>query len=161
MLADGMIVWRCWVIWCVTSAFLMHTLQDNPLTPPHRLRDWKIMVIPVLLLVAQVGASLPLVILQFLKAIGKPTKDGAVVYKGAGSASIYLSLALTVIVTTLIVGRLWRVHRMVKGNFSDPEATTRPSGQYIQVILALVESGSLYTLFLVAVSLWFLLETPY
>ena len=73
-------------------------------------------------------------------------------YKAWTSTVLFMTLIYNWIVTALIVGRLWWADRRLKANYT----AGAPPKDYIKIIIALVESGALYSIALGAFLLAYL-----
>lgn len=113
-----------------------------------RSRDYKVVVIPaILLIVTIVDGSL---IMAFAGHGYGADHNGPL--HALISAYYVLGLIFNTLVTALIVGRIWMVgHR-------SRSTGTRQNGVYLRVIVCLIESGSLY---LVTLAVYLILYSTY
>lgn len=104
------------------------------------------MVVPGLLLVGQVSASLAATILDIIKiCIGSDDVREAR-YQHSAAAMSWMSFSVNIITTGMIVGRLWWADRRLKSAFSNSNNTVPQTG-YNRIIISIIESGAIYTVF--------------
>ncbi|KAJ7594904.1 hypothetical protein C8J56DRAFT_927929 [Mycena floridula] len=127
ILGDSIVVWRCYHVWG---------------------RDWKICVLPVLLIIASAVCGFGQGVI-FAQAREIHSAFGVELEHWNGSVFI-LSLCTNVLVTTLIAARIWFISRQINSVLST-------SFKYRRVLALVVESGSIYSSALVIeITLYFL-----
>lgn len=123
LIADCTITWRLWVIWS----------------------DIRVIAIPVLLLLAQLGAGIALVVLEIIRIVGPWTPFRNDQYLSAWIVMVYTSMVCNFMVIGLIIFRLWKVDRDTKQHRGLHGGT-----RYGRIIMVLIESGAIYIVFTVA-----------
>lgn len=128
MIADLTICWRLYVIWR---------------------RDLRVMILPALLVLGQLGSEGTIFVLDTIKIFRGYGDHRQAIYRSAVKASVCQSMVLNVLCTSMIVGRLWWAERQVKKSFSSSNRGMPSNARlsYIKIILALIESGSLYLVY--------------
>lgn len=135
IIADGTVAWRMYIVWA---------------------RDKRVLALALVLLAGVVAASVGVlqndfsVIAQDVKLAkqGAPDDFTVIDASAAGyqrwlSAQLLVSLAFNLVATGMIVGRLWWANTRMKRTSTRPN--DRIMGGYIKIIIALVESGAIYT----------------
>lgn len=127
VVADSALVWRLWIVW---------------------LRDYRIMVIPVIAWLGLLGCGLAVLILDVIQTLAGKNASWETRYQSTAAALIYISMGLNWLVTGLIVGRLWWADRKLKATYRSADSAPRTS--YTKIMVALIESGAFYSIYLVA-----------
>ncbi|KAJ7625663.1 hypothetical protein FB45DRAFT_1060327 [Roridomyces roridus] len=123
-IADGMLVYRCWVIYS---------------------RSWLTISLPLLLVLANVAIVGVLLYLEFTLRTTHALVNVKQL-KPFGAAFWAITIVINVLTTTLIVVRIWRIHRNTKDfRYQGTHPTPRRLNTLQHVIRIIVESGLLYT----------------
>lgn len=106
-------------------------------------KDWRIIIGPALLLLGAVGVWTGQIAIDGLRTKGnKASYDTK--YDNLAIASFSLSMPFNWILSALVIGRLWWNNRQEQ-NEGKGDSALKP---YMKVMIALVESGSLYSIIL-------------
>ncbi|KAG8862946.1 Rab GDP dissociation inhibitor alpha [Tulasnella sp. 330] len=125
---DALILWRLWIIWS---------------------RDIRILVVPCLLYIMGIACVIITVVID-IKYASNPNGHFAVewLYNSATEGGLGISVALSCLVTALIIGKIWWVRRQVVKMLRRTGAENQNAQTTVhrRVTMILVESGALYTL---------------
>lgn len=144
ILADSAFVWRLWVVWC--ASVRLERSGTRLTSRACRRRDLRALILPLIALTALVGAGLGVIICDALGLVQEKTEGHRMAYQASAIALLVTSMIINWMVTGMIAGRLWWANRNLQQHYGDKQ--TVGYSQYVKVILALVESGAIYSLFL-------------
>lgn len=103
------------------------------------MKDWRILILPIVLLLAITALEVAILILDLVTlAGGSPTFSAHWI----GIAVLGVTLAYNWLVTGLIIGKLWWSNRRI----SDTGPNKQLARDYSGIIIALAESGIIYSL---------------
>lgn len=125
VITDASMAWRLYIIWA---------------------RDWRIAIFPCLLVVGLATCSTAVFAYGIYLTIYGIVDVYYIPYQNWALASIVMTLVYNVLVTGLIVGRLWWAHHELRKHASSSATRPKGRGDYVSIIIALTESGTLYTL---------------
>lgn len=114
------------------------------------MKDYRIAAPPIMLLVMQFAAGLAMTILDIIKCVNGIDPHHEKQYQNSSLVMLFTSLAIEGYCTCLIAGRLWWADRELRKAYSSDEVALAPPSHYTQVIVAVVESGVLYLVVLLA-----------
>lgn len=113
---------------------------------PRRLRDWRVVAVPGVIITFFLflgGSIIAFDIKATTSSHNGPFKNTLILDNRLSSAMFFTSFGYNWIVTGLMIGRLTWAHKRLNSHIN-----SRSTGDYIKVIVALVESGFMYTLFM-------------
>lgn len=127
LIGDGMLIYRCFVIYS---------------------RSWKIILLPILMWLADVACS---VMIIFITATLR--KDAVLSQQGLLKPFLLSFLIITIVLnfltTGIIVWRIWSINKETAPHVTQKTSHKVPRTRLEQTIRIIIESGMLYTLFVI------------
>lgn len=139
------------MVWCVSSPDRISFLLRQPASIL-RSRNWRVLVIPILGLLAFFVLGIWTVVLDIIFAVRLSTDNEVEQSYYVYEALLTVDLVLNALATGLMIWKLWRA-----GNRFGSLSAERRRNPYMSIIVAVIESGTLYTVVIgVYTTLWYL-----
>lgn len=137
LIADATLAWRLYIIWD---------------------RRRRVLVLPCVWLLAGVFGVIITMVYDVLLNVDKTNNPKwAIGFKHGSTIILLLTLSYNICVAAAIIGKLWHADRAIKRHCRET-GRNPPAKDYVGVILALVESGSLYTVYFFAVFVFYIMN---